>query len=104
MHEMQRPDGMIWSFIASNKDWPYFKTAYEKYGFFKQDGDAYFVRQPVENHVEYNYVSSIYKCWKASGDDTWMKNLLTSAQKALDYCVNDSEQSIKKNNFNLCNG
>ncbi len=32
----------------------------------------------------------IYKCWKASGDDLWMRNLLSSASKALDYCVNDS--------------
>jgi hypothetical protein len=90
MHSMQRPDGMIWSFIASNEDGSYFETSYKKYGFFQRDGDAYFVRQPVENHVEYTYVCSIYKCWKASGDDAWMKNLLVSAAKALDYSVTDS--------------
>ncbi|HVY74831.1 MAG TPA: hypothetical protein VG890_08385, partial [Puia sp.] len=90
MHSMQRPDGMIWSFIASNNDGYYFQTAYEKYGFFLRDQDAYFVRQPVENHVEYVYVCSIYKCWKASGDDGWMKDLLSSAAAALDYSMHDS--------------
>jgi hypothetical protein len=90
MHRMQRPDGMIWSFIASNNDGYYFQTAYEKYGFFLRDSDAYFVRQPVENHVEYVYVSSIYRCWKAGGDDAWMKGLLASAAKALDYSITDS--------------
>ncbi len=90
MHEKQKPDGMIWSFIATNEAEYYFETAYKKYGFFMRDGNAYFVRQPVENHVEYCYVASIYKCWKASGDDVWMRNLLSSASKALDYCVNDS--------------
>jgi hypothetical protein len=90
MKLMQRKDGMIWSFIASNEAEYYFETAYKKYGFFLRDTDAYFVRQPVENHVEYNYVCSIYKCWKASGDDAWMRELLTSASSALDYCINDS--------------
>jgi hypothetical protein len=90
MHRMQKKDGMIWSFIASNKDSYYFETAYKKYGFFLRDGGAYFVRQPVENHVEYVYVCSIYKCWKAGGDDVWMKGLLTSAARALDYSVSDS--------------
>jgi hypothetical protein len=90
MKQMQRKDGMIWSFIASNEAEYYFETAYKKYGFFLRDTDAYFVRQPVENHVEYNYVCSIYKCWKASGDDVWMKELLASASASLDYCVNDS--------------
>lgn len=96
MHTMQRKDGMIWSFIARNETSYYFETAYKKYGFFQRDGSCYFVRQPVENHVEYNYVCSIYKCWKASGDDAWMKQLLGSAAAALDYCVNDSLRWSKK--------
>ena len=90
MKLMQKKDGMIWSFISSTEEEYYYETAYKKYAFFLRDTDAYFVRQPVENHVEYNYVCSIYKCWKASGDDVWMRQLLSSASSALDYCINDS--------------
>ena len=96
MSRMQRKDGMIWSFIAGNSDGDYFGTAYKKYGFFQRDGNCYFVRQPVENHVEYNYVNSIYQCWQASGDDAWMKGLLASAAAALDYGMNDPLRWSKK--------
>jgi hypothetical protein len=89
MARMQKKDGMIWSFIAGNDEGEYFKTAYEKYGFFLRDGGCYFARQPVENHVEYNYVNSIYQCWQASGDDAWMKGLLASAAAALNYSMRD---------------
>ena len=89
MARMQRKDGMIWSFIAGNKDGDYFETAYKKYGFFLRDGNCFFARQPVENHVEYNYVNSIYQCWQASGDDAWMKGLLASAAAALNYSITD---------------
>ncbi|MBC7850531.1 MAG: hypothetical protein H7Y31_12395, partial [Chitinophagaceae bacterium] len=90
MATMQKKDGMIWSFIAQNPASYYYETAYGKYGFFLRDGNSYFARQPIENHVEYNYVSGIYKHWKGSGDDEWMKNKLQSAIAAMEYCLNDS--------------
>jgi len=90
MRKMQRKDGMIWSFIAQNKTSNYFETAYKKYGFFLRDGNCYFVRQPVENHVEYIYVNTIYKYWKGSGDDEWMKETIASAAAALNYVATDS--------------
>lgn len=90
MRTMQRKDGMIWSFIASNNTSYYFETAYKKYGFFLRDGNCYFVRQPIENHVEYIYVNTIYKYWKGSGNDQWMKESLASAASALNYVARDS--------------
>jgi hypothetical protein len=85
----QREDGMIWSFILIDGDIPYYQTCYGPFGYVRQYGDRYFVRQPVENHPEYIYVSTIYQCWKAAGDDAWMKSKLGSAARALDYCLND---------------
>jgi len=90
MRSMQRKDGMIWSFIARDSTRYYFETAYKKYGFFQPDGNCYFVRQPIENHVEYIYVNTIYKYWKGSGDDPWMEKSLASAKAALDYTITDS--------------
>ena len=91
MRAVQREDGMIWSFVrAGDEAYDYYKTVYTPIGFFKEYSDAWFVRQPVENHPEYNYVNMFYKHWKASGDTAWMRATLESAAGALDYCITDS--------------
>lgn len=87
--EQQRADGMIWSFIARNADNDYFKTAYSPFGFYRENGDVYFVRQPTENHVEYIFVNTVFQCWKASGDKVWMRSRLDAARRALDYSMRD---------------
>jgi len=85
----QREDGMIWSFILTDGDLPYFKTCYGPFGYLRQYGDRWFVRQPTENHPEYIFVSAVYQCWKASGDEAWMKAKLAAARRALDYAPHD---------------
>lgn len=89
MRAVQREDGMIWSFILDDDNSAYYQTCYGPFGYVRQYGDRYFVRQPSENHPEYIYVSTIYQCWKASGDDAWMQQTLASAARALDYGVTD---------------
>ena len=90
MREAQREDGMIWSRVLDdNRDAAYYKTCYGPFGYVRLSGDRYFVRQPTENHPEYIYVSSVYQCWKAAGDDAWMKQHLSSAARALDYSTTD---------------
>jgi hypothetical protein len=89
--ENQKPDGMIWSFVQPDKgDYHYYETAYSSLGYFNRDKGAWFVRQPNENHVEYNYVNMIYQHWKASADNEWMKTNLDCAARALDFCVTDT--------------
>jgi hypothetical protein len=89
--ENQKPDGMIWSFVQPDKgDYHYYETAYNYLGYFDRDRGAWFVRQPNENHVEYNYINMIYQHWKASGDSEWMKGILDCAAKALDFCITDT--------------
>ncbi len=100
LRKTQRADGMIWSFVAKDNDGngssAYFKTAYNPINYFMQDGDAFFVRQPVDNHSDYNYVNMFYKHWRASGDNDWMKKTLASAALALDYCYTDSIRWSKR--------
>jgi hypothetical protein len=97
LRENQQPNGMIWSFVRSgDDDSHYYNTAYSSLGYFKKDQDAWFVRQPVENHVEYNFVNMIYQQWKASGDEGWMKNNLDCAMRALDYSVTDTVRWSKR--------
>jgi hypothetical protein len=97
MRTVQREDGMIWSFVNASKDaFYYYQTAYSSINFFRKYEDAWFVRQPAENHPEYNYVNMFYKHWKASGDNEWMKTTLESAARALDYCVTDSIRWSKR--------
>jgi hypothetical protein len=89
MRGAQREDGMIWSNLNLNDAEAYYKTAYGPFGYVRKIGDRYFVRQPAENHPEYVYVSTIYQTWKGSGNDEWMRLCMSSAMRALDYCVND---------------
>ena len=96
MRESQREDGMIYSFIQHTDNVDYFLTRDKFSGYSKKIGDKVFVRQPVENHPEYIYVNTIYDCWKADGDVAWMKQNLASAQKALDYALNDPARWSKR--------
>jgi hypothetical protein len=97
LRQTQKPDGMIWSFVNSSKnDFYYYQTAYGPINFFRKDNDAWFVRQPAENHVEYNFVNMMYQHWKVSGDSEWMKKNLDCAARALDYCVTDSIRWSKR--------
>ncbi len=97
LRETQQPNGMIWSFVnKGDDDSHYFNTAYSPINFFRKDKDTWFVRQPVENHVEYNYVNMMYLHWKASGDNNWMKKTLDCAARALDYSVTDSVRWSKR--------
>jgi hypothetical protein len=89
MRAVQREDGMIWSFVHGKSNPDYFLTRDKFSGYTQKIGDCYFTRQPTENHPEYIYVNTIYQCWKADGDDAWMKENLSSAARALDYGMND---------------
>jgi hypothetical protein len=96
MQQGQRQDGMIYSFIQYMDNADYFLTRDKFSGYSKTIGDKVFVRQPVENHPEYLYVNTIYDCWKSSGDAAWMKNKLSSAERALDYALNDPARWSKR--------
>ncbi|WP_404423940.1 hypothetical protein [Nibricoccus sp. IMCC34717] len=92
----QREDGMIWSFISQAHALPYYKTEYGPLGYIREIDGLQFVRQPSENHPEYNFVNTIHLVWKAGADDAWMKSLLSSAERALDYCVTDEARWSKR--------
>ena len=97
LRENQQKDGMIWSFVQPDKDdFHYYETAYSYLGYFNRNNGAWFVRQPAENHVEYNYIGMIWQHWKASGDNEWMKSNLECAMRALDYCVTDTLKWSKR--------
>lgn len=94
--EAQRDDGMIYSFVQYQSNADYFLTRDKQTGYSKKIGDRVFVRQPTENHPEYIFVNTIYQCWKASGDDEWMKKNLSAAVKALNYTMNDPARWSKR--------
>jgi hypothetical protein len=97
LRENQQSDGMIWSFVQPDRDdYHYYETAYTYLGYFNRSKGAWFVRQPAENHVEYNYVNMIYQHWKASADNAWMKMNLNCAMRALDYCITDTLKWSKR--------
>ncbi len=86
----QREDGMVWSNVENYKDaLPYHYWAYKDQGYAAAGDGVRLMRQPVENHNEYNYVDAIHTAWKASGDAVWMGGKLDSALRALEYSVTD---------------
>ena len=97
LKEIQRDDGMIWSFIYDlHNNGEYYISAYKPYGYAEIFGDNVAARQPVENHCEYNYVDCVYLVWQSSGDDNWMRDMLESCKKALDYSVTDKTRWSEK--------
>ncbi|MCL2816732.1 MAG: hypothetical protein FWD23_19200 [Oscillospiraceae bacterium] len=97
LKEIQRDDGMIWSFIYDLKNnGDYYLSAYRPYGYAEIFGDSVAARQPVENHCEYNYVDCVYLVWQSGGDDKWMRGMLESCKKALDYSVTDKVRWSEK--------
>ncbi|MGE5557290.1 MAG: hypothetical protein ACM3WV_01620 [Bacillota bacterium] len=85
--DYQRADGMIWdNFNRSYRKNNYWELLFKKGGFaYSPDGSHQFTRIPVEADVEYLYVEGIYNTWRATGDDAWMKSMLDSAIKAMEY-------------------
>jgi len=64
----------------------YFTTFPEKLPCERENWTKY-VRVPVEADVEYRFVKATYLAWQATGDDTWMGNLLPQMEKALNYVL-----------------
>jgi hypothetical protein len=90
LRQIQRKDGMIWSFIRGGNDgYHYYESAYGYDYFGKEDG-IWYVRQPVDNHSDYNFVNQFYKHWRATGNKEWMAQTIASAALALDYCYTDT--------------
>ncbi len=97
--DTQRADGMIFDNIYPRNPHPnYFDMTFGKDGFILQleNGSKEMKRIPVENDVEYLYVEGIYKTWKATGDDAWMKGFIDSAIKAMEYSRTDPLRWSKK--------
>ncbi|MEI6132880.1 MAG: hypothetical protein WCQ41_08680 [Bacillota bacterium] len=94
----QNTNGMIWSNVFKKTPVNYIDSNYgEK--FSRRYGEIVFSRQPVENHCEYNFVNCMYISWKASGDDEWLKGVVDSAVRALNYSVSDNLRWSKKYNL-----
>jgi len=89
LRQVQRKDGMVWSFARRDTGPGYYDTAYGPDGYAWRDGGALFARQPVENHCEYNFVDAAYHAWRASGDDAWMARQIDAVVRALAYAVTD---------------
>jgi hypothetical protein len=97
--ELQREDGMIWSFVNDRKNGEaeFFLTRDRNRGFYtRQDDEIFYVRQPTENHCEYNFVETLHLAWKGGGDDRWMEKRLESAKRALEYSITDRERFSTK--------
>jgi hypothetical protein len=88
----QREDGLIWDFagpatpgVVHQHQWrwePQFSAR-------SDDGHISFGRQPAENDVEHQHIRGIWRVWKCTGDDEWMRGKLDSALKAMRFSGSD---------------
>jgi hypothetical protein len=72
---------------ASGRIFDYFTTFPEKLPSERENWTKY-VRVPVEADVEYRFVKGAYLAWQATGDDDWIRRLLPSMERALQYIMN----------------
>ena len=88
--QVQREDGMIWSQVQPDSGHPdFFDTRDGNRNFYtRRDGEIRLMRQPAENHCEYNFVDCVHLVWKSSGDELWMKEHIDACLRALDYTRN----------------
>ena len=71
---------------ANGRIFDYFTVFPEKLPSERENWTKY-VRVPVEADVEYRFVNAAYLAWQATGDDTWVKKLLPSLERALNYTL-----------------
>ncbi len=57
---------------------------------------AKFVRVPNEADVEFRFVKAAFQVWQATGDDAWLKKMLTVMERALQYILRDPWRWDKK--------
>ena len=99
--EHQDDSGFIYTFVMNEAlHTPYYyETAYKPFGFFKYidpSNKGFVGRQPAENHCEYIHVNGVHMVWQSSGDTTWMKSMLQSCARALDYSVTSNLRYSEK--------
>lgn len=66
----QQANGSIFDFVSCAMD----RENWTKY-----------VRVPVEADVEFRFVKAIFLAWQATGDVAWLKEILTHAERAMNY-------------------
>lgn len=54
------------------------------------------VRVPVEADVEYRFIKAAQQAWQATGDHKWLRVLLPSLEKALNYTLTHPQRWDKK--------
>jgi hypothetical protein len=69
---------------ASGRIFDYFTTFPEKLPSERENWTKY-VRVPVEADVEYRFVKGAFLAWQATGDDAWIRRLMPSLERALEY-------------------
>jgi len=62
----------------------YFTVQPEKVPCERENWTKY-VRVPVEADVEYRFVNAAFLAWQATGDDEWIRSLLPSLERGLNY-------------------
>jgi hypothetical protein len=69
---------------ANGRVFDYFTTHPEKLPSERENWTKY-VRVPVEADVEFRFVKAAWLAWQATGDDAWIRGLLPSLERALEY-------------------
>lgn len=90
---------------ATGRIFDYFTTFPEKLPCERENWTKY-VRVPVEADVEYRFVKAAWLAWQACGDDEWLKTLLPSMERALEYILTnpwywDGELGVVKRAYTI---
>ncbi len=93
--ETQREDGQFYELIKQLDD-PHSKMVDEDCCVIYPEDNLALVRLELEADVEYLVVEGAMYCYKISGDDQWLADVLPRLEKGIDYMTSDPKRWDKE--------
>ena len=99
MCEKQREDGQFYEMVQdpSNYHW---LVVNDTNRIKDEKNNLVFVRVELEADIEYLMVEGVYQVYQATGDKEWLKKLLPSLEKGINYMTSDPRRYSK--DLGLC--
>lgn len=97
--ETQRKDGQYYELIKQLDDL-HWKMVDEDCRVIYEEDNLSLVRLELEADVEYLVVEGVWQCFRISEDEEWLRKVLTSLEKAINYVTSDPKRWSPE--YSLC--
>lgn len=103
--ETQREDGCFFELIKQYDDVHWTFVSEDSYRMYPVDNLS-LVRLEIEADIEYLMVEGVMQCYRATGDEAWLRKALPSLERGIDYLTSDpsrwdSEHGLVKRGYTI---